>query len=292
MSRNWSWYRPHCLEDAVGLLIAHGADAVIVAGGTSVGLNPPRRDGIAMIDLQDLDLRSIEQEEDKVRIGAMTTAHDLASSELLDGVGGGMLREAGRRMGPRPVRNRITLGGNLMQPFRWSDLPVAMLALDAELEVFGPKGPRTLAAGEIFSTQPRRHLAPGELLAWVLVPRDGTGRSGCFLKLGWTAVDHAAASAAVRLSLEGGRCADLRVAAGALAPLPQRLTGLEEALVGTSLDDEAIAAAVADVDPVRIVGERRADESYKREVIGPLVARALRTARDRVGGEGKGGGSC
>jgi len=284
MSRNWTWYRPTSLYEAVGLLIAYGADSVIVAGGTSVGLNPPRRDGLSMIDLQKLELTTVVRMDGVTRLGALVTAHTLTTSDQLDSVGSGLLRVTGSTMGPRPVRNRITLGGNVMQPFRWSDLPVSLLALDAKFELYGPKGFRTIAADELLATQPRRQLLPGELLAWADVAVDAPGEGGCFLKLHWTKVDHAVASVAVKLALVDGRCDRLRLALGALAPLPQRWTSVEEALVGTELDDESIAQGLTNAQPSRVVAEQRAEADYKLQVARTLAARALRTARDHAKG--------
>ncbi len=292
MSRNWTWYRPMSLDETVGLLLEHGTDAFLVAGGTSVGLNPPRKEGLAMIDLQDLDLVVMERHDERIRLGAMATAQDLVASQMLDAVGTGMLRETGAGIGPRPVRNRVTVGGNTMQPFRWSDLPVSMLALGAQFELFGPEGTRTVEADDLFTRQPRRQLRPGELLAWVSTAVDGPGGGGCFEKLTWTAVDHAVVSAAATLSLEDGICRSARIAVGALAPLPQRLPEVEAALIGKTLDEEAIAAAASSAEPKKISGDRRADEGYRRQVVRALVKRVIAKARDRAEAAGKGGGSC
>jgi carbon-monoxide dehydrogenase medium subunit len=281
MSRNWTWFRPTTLDEVVGLLLAHGDDAIIVAGGTAVAHTPPRRDGLVMIDLQDLDLRRIGVGEGAVLIDALVTAQDLVHSSALDEVGTGMLRTVGAGMGPRPVRNRITVGGNVMQPFRWCDLPVAMLALDADLEVFGPKGFRQIPSDEAFAAQPRRQLAPGELLVRVVIPLDGPGDGACFMKLGWTEVDHAVASTAVSLWFDGDLCIGARVAVGAIGPMPQRLRGVEEALVGQRLDDAVIAAAVSKADPEKVVGGLKADEEYRRQVTRVLVRRAITNASDR-----------
>lgn len=292
MSRNWTWYRPATLDEVAGLLLVHGGDAMLVAGGTSVGHNPPRRDGLAMIDLQELDLRRISFGEGSVLIDALVTAEDLAQTDALNEVGSGMLRTVGAGMGPRPVRNRITVGGNVMQPFRWCDLPVALLALDADLELFGPKGFRMVPADEAFAAQPRRLLEPGELLSRVMIPLDGPGDGGCFLKLGWTAVDHAVASAAVKVTMEGEQCVMARVAVGAVAPLPQRLPEVEDALQGKTLDAETIAVAAAEASPAKVTGGLKADEEYRREVARVLVRRAITCAAGGVGSGPMGGCTC
>lgn len=292
MSRNWTWYRPTSLDETVGLLLEHGDDAFIVAGGTSIGLDPPRKEGLAMIDLQDLDLVVMERHDERVRLGALATVQDLIRSDMLESVGTGILRETGAGIGPRPVRNRVTVGGNSMQPFKWSDLPVSLLALDAEFEVYGPEGPRSIAADALYAHQPRRQLREGEFLAWISLAADRPGDGGCFEKLIWTKVDHAVVSAAVKLTLDGDRCTSARVAVGALAPLPQRLPEVEAALIGQKLEKEVISAASAAADPKKVTNDRRADETYRRLVTRAFVRRVVTKARDRALAGGKRGGSC
>jgi carbon-monoxide dehydrogenase medium subunit len=179
-----------------------------------------------------------------------------------------------------------------MQLFRWSDLPVALLVLDAHVGLYGPKGSRSIAVEELVATQPKRQLRPGELMNWVVVSVDKPGEGGCFVKLSMTAIDHAVASAAAKVGLEGEICRSARVAVGALAPLPQRLHEVEAALVDKPLDDGVIAEAAALTASARVVGERRADEAYKRQVAEVLVARALTAARDRAARRGEAGGPC
>lgn len=293
MSRQWTWYRPASLDEAVGLLLEHGADAMIVAGGTAVCLNPPRRERMAMIDLQRLGLDTIEAGDDRVRIGAGVTAQQLAGACELDCLGAGMLRTLAASMGPRPVRNRVTLGGNVMQVFRWCDLPVALLALGASFELSGPSGTRVIEADALMSAQPRRSLEPGELLSAITVEADGPARSGAFVKLSMTTVDHALASAGVRIELdEAGVCRAARVAVGALTVLPQRAEAVEVALVGQSLDADRLEAASAKVDACEVTADRRADADYLRQVAAVLVRRALETAIARGRIAKAGGGAC
>jgi CO/xanthine dehydrogenase FAD-binding subunit len=283
MPREWSWFRPSGVGEAAELLEAHGDKALLIAGGTALCLNPPRRDKLALIDLQKAGLATIEEGEDLWRLGSMVTARDIGRHPSLRELWSGILPQTTATMGPQPVRNRVTLGGNVMQTFRWSDLPVALLALDARFLLAGPgQSVRPVGADELLEKQPRRLLRQGELLQAVEVPKSGPNQAGAFLKFALSRVDHALASVAVSLTLAGegpwARCEDLRLVAGALAPLPQRLLDAEQLLRGRVLDEQSLAEAAEASCQCRMVADRRADADYQRDLLRVLVRRAVRQA--------------
>lgn len=293
MSMQWSWLRPRSLDETVGVLLEHGSEAVLVAGGTALSLSPPRREKISMVDLQDVGLNQIEALDGETRIGSMVTAHQLVESCDVDAVGAGMLHDTCITMGPRPVRNRITIGGNVMQSFRWCDLPVSLLALDARFEVYGPDGStRTVGADELFASQPRKALKPGEFLASVVVGHDGVGQAGAFIKMSMTMVDHAIVSAAVHMTMDGEACSSARVAVGALTAIPQRLQSVEKQLVGGVLDAPTIETASQAARDATVHGDRRADEAYRRDMAVVFVRRAIEAALVRARIAQQGGGAC
>ncbi len=286
MSRKWMWYYPTCLEEVVSLLWEHDDRAVLVAGGTSVCLSPPPRDDLAMIDLSRAKLAQVEKEHLGIRFGAMVTAQELATCESLNRVGAGMLRETGGAIGPRPIRNRVTIGGNVMQAFIWSDLPVSLLAINTVFQIHGPKGTRQLAADELMASHPGRSLERGEVLSNIEVPFDGPKTAGAFLKLSRTAVDHALVSVAVFLSLDDDdQCKTIRVVAGALSPLPQRSESAEELLRNSLLQPDTLKEAADAASTARIINDRRVDADYKQQVLGVLIERAVNMARVRALGE-------
>ena len=286
MSKQWSWFRPSGPDEVADLLSKYGSEALLVAGGTALCVTPPRKDRLALIDLQQAGLSFCADRPDAFQLGAMVTARELLQHEALEQLGSGLLRQTARTMGPQPVRNRVTVGGNVMQTFRWSDLPVSLLALGAQFELRGPAGAsRLVGADDLFVRQPARSLQPGELLRSVLIEKDGPHRGGAFLKLSLREPGHALASVAVVLSLapeDSARCQDIRVVAGAVAPLPQRLHAVEALLAGRVLDDQALAEARQAAGSCRVAQDRRADEDYQRQVIGVLVQRAIEQAAQSV----------
>lgn len=246
-----------------------------------------------MIDLQDLGLDFIEDQGEQLRLGAMCTAYTLTRSDACANLASGILRDVGIAMGPQPVRNRVTVGGNVMQVFRWCDLPVALMAFDAEFELTGPGGTtRKIGALEFFDGQPRRKLGVGELLTSVIIPKGGDARVGVFDKLAQTAVDHALVNVALTLEMDGELCSSLRVVLGAVRNLPQRLESVEGACIGKRLDAEKINAAALMARQCDVKADRRGDEEYRRDVAVVMVRRALESATQRARETSSGGAAC
>jgi len=157
-------------------------------------------------------------------------------------------------------------GGGPSYSVHPSDLAPALVALDATFEVMGPGGPRQIPAGEFFvlpSQNPTREnvLAATDLLTGVRIPTPATGALSTYLKItGREAWTHAEVSVAVMLQLEDRRIHSARIVLGGVAPIPWRLTDVEQWLYGTSLSaaaaSQAGALAVAHAQPLAKNGHK------------------------------------
>ena len=169
-------------------------------------------------------------------------------------------------------------GGGPSYSVHPSDLAPALVALHAKFEVMGPGGPRRIAAADFFvlpSQNPAREnvLAATELLTSVRIPTPVAGVVSTYLKItdraAWT---HAEVSAAVVLHVEGERIRSASVVLGGVAPMPWRLTDVEQFLRGTVLSatvaSQAGALAVADAQPL-------AKNGHKVPMTSAAVERAL-----------------
>jgi len=147
-----------------------------------------------------------------------------------------------------------------------SDLAPALVALHATFEVTGPGGQRRLTAADFFvlpSQNPARENALGamELLTGVCMPTPAAGVVSTYLKItdraAWT---HAEVSVAVVLHVEGERIHTASVVLGGVAPMPWRLTDVEQFLRGTALSaavaGQAGALAIAHAQPLAKNGHK------------------------------------
>src|SRR5919199_5763902 len=149
---NFDYKRPATVDEAVALLAQHGDDAKVLAGGHS--LIPAMKLRLAqpkvVVDIGRIaNLSYIREAGGRIAIGAMTTHQEIASSSLLKEKSP-LLAETAAHIGDVQVRNKGTIGGSLAHADPAADYPAAILALEAEIEVAGPKGRRTLRAQDFF----------------------------------------------------------------------------------------------------------------------------------------------
>jgi CO/xanthine dehydrogenase FAD-binding subunit len=220
-------------------------------------------------------LAAIDVTPEAVRLGAATTLtalieHPVVAAELP------ALPFAARYMGSPAIRNLATVGGNLCNASPAADLPPVLLALDAVVGLAGPQGERRLALDRFFRGPGRPALEPGELLAWVEVPR----------RPGWTvryerldvrrAMDIAIVGVALGLGGGAARPTAARVALGAVAPTPVRVPEAEAVLAADGLVPAAIErAAELAAAAARPISDVRATAGYRRDMVAALVRRGL-----------------
>ena len=174
----FDYVRAGSADEVVRTLAEHGDEAKILAGGMS--LLPLMKLRLAtpsvLVDAARIaELAYVRDDGDHVAIGALTRHRDLETSDLL-GAQCGVVRAVAAQVGDNQVRHRGTIGGSLAHGDPASDLPAALLALDAKFVARGPGGERAIAAGDFFRGFLETALAPDELLTEVRVPK--TGASG------------------------------------------------------------------------------------------------------------------
>lgn len=263
---------PRSLPEAIGLLERHGPDVLVMAGGTvamplvNEGISLPER----VMSLKGAGLDAMTQGDGTLRIGATVTLTRLLEQDAVS-----LLAEAARHTASWAVRNMGTVGGNLFTPPPGGDVAVALLALDAQVRLAGPRGERVIPLADLFTGFMTSALTPDELLVGIDVPT-GT-RETAFLKLGRKhANTPAVVTVAVALHRQGGMVTEARIALGAAGPHPIRATDAEAALTGTALDPATIErAAEAAARESRPFTDAIATEWYRRRMVGVLVGRAL-----------------
>jgi carbon-monoxide dehydrogenase medium subunit len=172
-----------------------------------------------------------------------------------------------------------TLGGALSHADPNADYPPAALAADAEIEVVGPAGRRTIRASDFFLDFLTAAIEPGEIVTKIRVPPPAPGSTGVYEKFARVDGDYATASIAVVLAMTGANCSFIRVAVGACGPTPVRSPEAEQLMIGTELDAAALAHAgqilVEAIDPVDDV---RGSAEYRRMLVPRLLTRAVQRA--------------
>ena len=186
----FEYERAGTLAEAVEML-ERNPEAKLLAGGHS--LVPLLKLRLAqpplLVDLGPArELAYVRVEGEELAIGAMTRHHDVHTSEVVRRECP-LLSETAGTVGDPQVRHRGTIGGSVAHGDAASDLPVALLALEATFVVQGPAGRRTVPAREFFRGFLDTALEPGEVLAEIRVPRMAPDAGCSYLKFTRRALD-------------------------------------------------------------------------------------------------------
>ncbi len=289
MSAPAGYASPSSVEEAVTLLDAAGPDARPMAGGTDllVQMRAGRRRPELIVDLKRIpELTTLELDAAGLRLGAALSTAALREHPELRELYPGLV-EAAALIGSEQVQGRASVGGNLCNASPAADTVPALLVHDARALVAGPEGRREIPVAAFCRGPGETVLGPGEILVALLVPRPPEGAKDAYLRLiPRTEMDIAVVGAAVRVQIEDDRCCEARVALGAVGPTAIRVPEGEEALVGSTLDEDALAAAAAAARAAaRPIDDLRAPAAYRTHVAGVLVQRAARIAAARARGD-------
>ncbi len=276
---NFEYTRPASVEEAVALLARHGEDAKLLAGGHS--LIPAMKLRLArpavVVDIGRIAALSYIREADgRVAIGATTTHADVAASPVLRKVCP-LLPETAARIGDVQVRNKGTIGGSLAHADPAADYPASILALDAEIELAGPRGRRTVRATDFFVGLMQTAAAPDEILVEVRVR--ATGPAVAYEKTEQKASGFALAGVAAAAGSDG-----IRIGVTGVAAVPYRATAVEQAIGNRgSLPANAIAAAAEHAaDGVEPLADIHASAEFRAHLARVNARRAIERALRRA----------
>jgi carbon-monoxide dehydrogenase medium subunit len=279
----FEYHRPADLKGALGVLAEHGDDARVIAGGHSlIPMMKLRMASIEhLVDLQDIgELKGITVSGGQVAIGAMTTQHELITSEAL-AKAAPIVREAALQIADPQVRYMGTVGGNVANGDPGNDMPGLMQCLDAHFTLVGPDGSRDVAAREFYQSAYVTARDDNEILTKISFAATTGGYA--YEKQKRKIGDYATAACAALVTKAGGRVSTASVAMTNLSDTPVFSAAAGAALVGTAGDSEAVKAAVAaalkDINPT---GDNRGPVEFKRHVAGIVIGRAITRALSRA----------
>ncbi len=263
---------PRSIPELAQTLVRH-PDAVIVAGGTDVGLwvTKQHRKLRTIVSLDAVaDLATISETDDMISIGAAATYQDaLPVLEKHYPDFGAMIR----RIGSRQIRNRGTIGGNIANASPIGDSPPALLALDATLVLRRMTVQRRVPLEEFFTGYRQTILQPGEFVERIEVPAARPGEAfRCYKVSKRFDQDISAVCGAFRLRLEDGAVADVGIGFGGMAATPCRPRAVEDFLIGRPWTMETIRMAQRVMDDAfSPLSDMRASAAYRRTVARNLL---------------------
>lgn len=283
-ANDFDYYRAGSVAEAVELLGAHdGAELLAGGHGLLTRMKVGEESPPALVDISGLDgMDGVESDGDAVRIGALVTHATVAEADAVK-EGAHALADACRELGDLQVRNGGTLAGNLAHGDARSDPPAAALALDLSLVVHGPDGERTVSAEDLFAGDFETTLGDRDVVTELRVPH---GDASAYVRRRNPLSGYATVGVAAALDVDEGRVTAARVAATGAPPHPVRLAGVEGALAGSDLTDEAAAdaaeRAMDDLSVDSLNGDVEASAEFRAHLLERFTELAVSTAMDRA----------
>jgi len=281
---------PTTINAAVKLLAGKAGVARVLAGGTDL-LVQMRTDRIApalVVDIKRIaGMRAIAASAKGFKIGAAVSGAELGEHKALRKAWPGVV-EAANLIGSKQIQSRATMAGNLCNASPAADSVPALVAAGATAVIAGLKGKRTVPVESIAIAPGKTSLKKGEIVEAILLPKRAARSGDAYLRfIPRSEMDIAVVGVGVSLTLDTkGVCTAARVALGAVAERVLLVPEAATALIGSKIDDEALARLAAAASAAcRPIDDKRGTKEFRIKIAGVLAKRAAQAAADRARGK-------
>jgi carbon-monoxide dehydrogenase medium subunit len=284
----FDYHEPGNMQIALALLSSLKSNAKIIAGGTDILVNMKK--GIItpkyLISLSKIkDLFVLEPRKKGVAIGSHVIASDLAGSDFLWRKFP-VIAKAASVLGSPLIRNRATIGGNIVTARPAADLPPALMAVGAKVELKSKKGKREINIDEFFLGPGKTVIRPDEILTRIIVNELPPFTGSDYIKLGHRkTLEIAIVAVASRITLDKpqGIIKNARVILSAVAPLAIHAVSAERILINEKPTEKVIErAATLAMQDCKPITDIRGGAEYRKEIVKVLVKRTLMNAVKEV----------
>ena len=276
---------------AVKALAESGESAKVIAGGTDLLLDiqqsrvsPPE----TLVDVTQIpEMQALEVCDGRLFIGAAVSHNRISESELVIQHSQALAEASGLIGGPQ-VRNVASLGGNVGHALPAADGTIALMSLDAQVEIASIIGRRNSPLASLFHSPGKNTLAKGELIIGFKLPLIHDQQASAFRRvMRPQGVAIAILNCAVWLERDQDQIRDIRISIGPSGPVPRRMHFAEESLRGIPPSTRALCHAVESVmeEAKFRTSRHRASEQYRLKVMDVLLKECVETAWNRAGGE-------
>lgn len=283
--KNFNYFAPKSLSEAYDILARYSERSFLMAGGTDLMVQMKAK-SIApecVVDLKGLNLNYIEAMDDGLAVGATTTLHDIESSPLIQEKCP-VLAATCCEMACYSIRHLGTIGGNLCNASPAADTAPPLIVLGAKVKINGPGGERVVSVEDLFTGPMQTLLKKNEILTEIQIPHLPPHSGAVYLKYKRNeGMDLALVGVAVCLVMDssGTNCQDVRIALGAVAPVPVRVSAAEKVLRGNVLKEDLFEeAAVKAKEVAKPITDVRGSADYRTTLVQTLTRDALRKAKN------------
>lgn len=275
-----NYFEPKTINEALGLLAKHGAEAKVIAGGTDVMVDIKyKEEPGCLINIKKIPgLGAIQENGAGLRIGPLVTIRELETNKLVREKLP-VLWDASHQFASLQIRNTATIGGNICRASPSGETLTSLLILDAKAKIAFSDGEKTEPFASFFQGPGKSAVGSKGLLTEIAVPYPAAGSKSVYLKHAVRgAMDIAMVGVAVLITPDAAKNSlqDVRIGLGAVAPTPLRATKTEALLRGKPLTaallKEAAAMAASESSPI---SDQRSSAEYRRWIVEALTRRGL-----------------
>lgn len=286
----WKHYHlAHTVEDALEALCNAPGPVRLISGGTDLLLDLEQGRHAPVETLVDVTqipgLCALEYRREQLFIGAAVPLNHIVASPIVE-KHAQALREACALIGGPQVRNTATLGGNVGHALPAADGTIALLALNAQVEIANPSSQRLQPIEDLFIGPGKSILdAEREIILGFYLPLREASQASAFIRvMRPQGVALPIINMAAWIQREGELIGDIRLAVGPSGPTPRRGRTAEQVLIGCAPDEGALEAALdALLGEARFrTSPQRASADYRRHLVGPLLRESILTAWART----------
>ncbi len=275
------YFAPQKIEEALSILSKYEESIKVLAGGTDLLVQYYDRlyEVSVWLDLKNIkELKEIKIYQNQMEIGAMVTHTQIEKSEDIKKYFP-VLNQAAADIGSPQIRNRGTIGGNIVNASPAGDLLPPLIAYDAQFRLLSSRGEMIVPAEEFFVGPKKTILKPDQLLVQIVLPIPEESTYGSWIKVGKRkALVIASISLALvmKMTEDNKTVKDVRVCLGSVAPTPVEIKEIIKKMVGkkfNQLDLDELGQLVE--DKISPIDDIRGTREYRKDVAKEIMINAL-----------------
>ena len=275
------YFAPQQIEEVLEILSKHGKEIKVIAGGTDLLIQYYDRlyEVGSWLDLKNIKkLKDIRINKNQIEIGAMVTHTQLEKSEDIKKYFP-VLSRAAADIGSPQIRNRGTIGGNIVNASPAGDLLAPLMAYDAQFKLFSIQKEVLIPAEEFFTGPKKTILEPAQLLTRIILPLPSKKTYGCWIKIGKRKaliIATITLALVVEMDEDNKTVEDVRTCLGYVAPTPIEIKEVREKMIGkkfSELDYNQLGQIVE--DKISPIDDIRGTREYRKDVAKNIMINAL-----------------
>lgn len=274
------YLQPSTLEETLQILNDKTPDIKVLSGGTHLALQKNIAARI-LLDIKNSGLSYIKEDKEKITIGSTTTMAEIADSYILQNFACGILTKAALKIGYQTTRNLVTIGGNIYSNFPWSNLPSALMVLDASIEFKSFNSLRTINFNDLPLAQPSKVIPNNAIITAIQIPKTSKDLLTSYQTFSQTENDKDFAIIAVSSKIHQGICKSIIIALGA-AIYPGKII-FEKHNLNFSIENIDINFINNEaLDNINMLKDFRTTDEHKIEVVKSLIKTAFEDIKSKV----------